>query len=186
MEQRAKSNARGRRALWLLVCASALLAVGCQEKSTTVKGLVTLDGKPLAMHPGMRGTVVFQPTVAKGTTLNGVIDSHGRYELATGSSVAVTPSVYWVTVSAVEIVPPSDERPLTSGRRVTPAKYASATDSGFRIEVLPGENEVILEMTSDAAPPTTAEAAATPQPEQTDHPDPTDDESAAANAEATK
>jgi hypothetical protein len=156
-----------------------LLAAGCQEKPTTVKGLVILDGKPLAMHQGMRGTVVFQPTVAEGTTLNGVIDSHGRYELATGSSAAVTPSAYWVTVSAVEIVPPSDEHPQTSGRRVTPAKYASATDSGFRIEVLPGENEVILELTSDAEPPATAEDAATPQPEQTDS---ADDQSAEASA----
>ncbi len=183
MGQRAKLNTWCQIALWLLLCTSALSAVGCQQKPTTVKGLVTLDGKPLAMHQGMRGTVVFQPTVAEGTTLNGVIDSHGRYELATGSSIAVAPSVYWVTVSAVEIVPPSDERSQTSGRRVTPAKYASATDSGFRIEVLPGENEVVLEMTSDAAPPTTAEAAATPQPEQADS---ADDQSAKASATHTE
>jgi len=145
----------------LAVCASFVLAAGCGEQRTTVKGLVTLDGKPLEIHKGMRGTVVFQPTAADGNTLNGMIDGQGRYELAVGSNLAVTPSAYWVTVSALELVPASEERPQASGRRITPAKYASATDSGFRVEVKPGENQVDLALKSDAESP-----AAVAAPEQ--------------------
>jgi hypothetical protein len=132
----------------LVVCAAAVALVGCQEKRTTVKGLVTLDGKPLTVREGMRGTVVFQPTASSGTTLSGLIDARGRYQLALGGSAAVTPSIYRVTVSAIELVPSTAELPST-GKLVTPAKYASAIDSGFQIEVLPGENEVNLPLVSD-------------------------------------
>jgi hypothetical protein len=131
-----------------IVCAAALLLVGCGEAPTTVIGLVTLDGKPLAIGEGMRGSVVFQPTVNSGNTLTGVIDRNGHYQLSSGGSLTVTPSVYWVTVSATELIPATDEQP-TSGKLVTPAKYASATDSGFRIEIVPGENEVNLPLVSD-------------------------------------
>ena len=165
----------------LTAFAYLVLALGCQGEPTTVSGLVTLDGQPLAIREGMRGTVVFQPTSGDGRILNGIIDAAGRFELAEGSNCFVTPSVYWVTVSAVELMPPGDEGPRT-GKRITPAKYASATDSGFRIEVVPGPNEVNLALKSDAEPPTNA-ATETSSPEQTDH---TDKNSAEASAAAPK
>ncbi|HMO85730.1 MAG TPA: hypothetical protein PKC18_12520, partial [Lacipirellulaceae bacterium] len=118
----------------------------------TVQGVVTLDGRPLEIREGMRGTVVYQPAGANGITLNGAIDATGRYELSAGSSTAVVPSVYWATVSVVEVLPANEERPQATGRRITPAKYATATDSGFRIEVLPGANEVDLELKSEKEP----------------------------------
>ena len=149
----------------LVVCGSALMIVGCRDEPTIVKGLVTLDGRPLTMRQGIRGTVVFQPMVASGTTLSGLIDASGHYQLASGGSAAVSPGVYWGTVSATELVPPTDDRPST-GKLVTPAKYASASDSGFRIEVLPGENEVDLPLVSDAEPPKTDEPGTTPPVEE--------------------
>ena len=132
--------------------------VGCREQPTTVEGLVTLDGQPLAIEKGMRGSVVFQPTASEGATLTGLIDAKGHYELASGGSVVVPPRAYWVTVSAMEIVPASEDHPQSSGRLITPAKYASATDSGFRIEVQPGPNKVNLAMTSDVESPEDTEA----------------------------
>ena len=150
---------------YFALCAMVVASVGCRETPTTVQGQVTLDGKPLTIGKGMRGTVIFQPTNASGTTLSGLIDAHGRYELAAGGSVSVTPSNYWVTVSAMEIVPPSADQPQASGRLVTPAKYASATDSGFRIEVLPGTNEINLPLMSETEESIDVEADAPSEPE---------------------
>jgi hypothetical protein len=150
---------------WLTACANVLIVAGCREQPTTVQGLVTLDGKPLAIHQHMRGTIVFQPTRSDGTTLNGIIDAAGRYELTSGSSFAVAPGNYSVTVSAVELVTPDETHPQSSGRRITPAKYASAADSGFRVEVLPGVNRVNLAMTSDTVPPATADGDDAPPQE---------------------
>lgn len=121
---------------------------GCREQPTTVQGKVTLDGKPLVMGKDMRGTVVFQPTAASGTTLSGLIDAKGHYQLSSGGSKSVAPSVYWVTVSATELVPATAGGPPT-GRSLTPPHYASPTDSGFRIEVAPGVNEINLPLVSD-------------------------------------
>jgi hypothetical protein len=134
----------------VLASAAFCVGTGCQEPTTTVHGLVTLNGKPLEMREGMRGTVVFQPASRQGATLNGVIDTQGRYELSEGSRLGVTPSVYWVTVSASHLVPAQDGKAPVSGRRITPAKYASATDSGFRVEVVPGPNQVDLALISDS------------------------------------
>jgi hypothetical protein len=119
--------------------------------------VVTLDGRPLAMEKGMRGSVVFQPAASEGATLTGLIDAKGHYELASGGNVVVPPRAYWVTVSAMELVPASEDQPQSSGRLITPAKYASATDSGFRIEVQPGPNKVDLAMTSEVEIPANVE-----------------------------
>lgn len=136
----------------LALSAIATLLPGCRESPTTVRGLVTLDGKPLAIGREMRGSVVFQPTAAGGVMHTGVIDSTGHYELSSGGSGTVTPSVYWVTVSATKLVAATDDQP-TTGRLLTPSRYASPMDSGFRVEVVPGENEVNLPLMSDAVLP---------------------------------
>ena len=138
------------RTRWSILAAlvGLLWMTGCRQEPTTVKGLVTLDGKPLGMQRGMRGTVVYQPTAAAGTTLSGMIDDSGHYEVSSGGNLSVTPNAYWVTVSAIEIVPAESEASETSSRRITPAKYASASDSGFRVEVKPGPNEVNLRLES--------------------------------------
>jgi hypothetical protein len=155
-----------RNSRWLVLGAGILAIAGCYAEPATVTGLVTLDGEPLAIRDGMRGTVVFQPTAAGGHSLIGNIDAAGRYELAAGSSSVVTPSVYWVAVSAVQIVPGSDKHATPTGKRITPGKYASATDSGFRVEVVPGPNEVDLSLTSDEPEPTMEEGIEAPSEEK--------------------
>lgn len=128
-----------------------LLVAGCGTNSpTTVSGSVSLDGKPLVIQSGMRGTVVFQPT-GDGPLLNGIIDRDGGYELAAGSNILVSPGVYTVAVSAVKITPPTHGNPEPSSERVTPEKFASAAKSGLRVEVAPGRNDIDLQLTSETA-----------------------------------
>lgn len=134
-------------------CGLALLAacIGC-DSSTTISGIVSLDGKPLQITDGMRGTVVFQPASHQGPTLNGMIDASGRYTLAAGSETAVPPGVYLATVSAVEILPGDEEDAQQQGRRITPERYASAAESGLRVKVLTGDNHIDLDLaTSDSS-----------------------------------
>jgi hypothetical protein len=145
-----------------LATALIVAVVGCRQEPTTVKGTVTLDGRPLAIKKGMRGTVIFQPAKVDGNTFNGMINSNGEYELAGGASTSVNPGAYWVAVSAVEIIPPSDDYPEPRGRRITPASYASATDSGFRVQVEPGSNVVNLELRSPATATAEVEGQAEP------------------------
>jgi hypothetical protein len=125
--------------------------VGCREQPTTVTGQVTLDGKPLAVEKGMRGTVVFEPQGGSGSTYNGNIDSTGRFDLAAGSSRLVLPGTYRVSISAIRIVPPNAEHPEQRGERVTPAKYATTAESGIAIEVAPGANDLTVPLLSDGS-----------------------------------
>jgi hypothetical protein len=133
--------------------AVAILTVvisGCGRNSpTTVSGSVTLDGRPLVIQSGMRGTVVFQPA-EDGPVLNGIIDPDGGYALAAGSNVLVSPGMYTVAVSAVKITPPTDGNPEPSSERITPEKFASAAKSGLRVEVAPGRNDIDLRLMSES------------------------------------
>lgn len=140
----------GQRLVWLVTAAAAAVTAGCGEPTATVSGVVLLDGAPLAMSDDMRGTVVFQPVNQEGPTLNGIINATGCYELATGANKLVRPGEYTATVSAVEILSAGKDRPLPTGRRMTPDKYATAADSGLNIVVAPGPNSIKLNLTSDA------------------------------------
>jgi hypothetical protein len=147
--QCSRLSARSLRSGRFLVLLSLLLIVGCQQEPTTVSGLVTLDGRPLTSGGSVRGTVVFHPASEQGPMLSGLIDSGGKYQLAMGSSMSVAPGDYWVTVSAVEAMPPTKEQPEPSGRQITPAKYASAADSGLQCRVVPGLNKLDLALKSE-------------------------------------
>ena len=134
----------------LLTVGLVVAAIGCREETAVVSGVVLLDGNPLAITKGVRGTVVFQPASRQGPTLNGLIDVTGHYELASGANKLVSPGVYMATVSAVEILLPSDEDSRPEGRLITPAKYASVSDSGLRFVVEPGMNDIWLQLYTDA------------------------------------
>jgi hypothetical protein len=133
---------------WLVVVL-LLACAGCRQEPTTVSGLVTLDGRPLAMRDGMRGTVVFRPANGEGAILSGLIDSNGKYQLAMGSTKSVASGNYLVSVSAVEVVPPSEGQQEPSGKQITPPRYASPIDSGLRCEIVPGPNRVDLKLASE-------------------------------------
>ncbi len=154
----------------LLFVTVALLIGGCGGQQTEVTGTVQLDGKPLAIGPTQRGTVVFQP-IGDGAVATGLIDRHGKYRLSTTSGLGLTPGKYAITVRAIEVVPASDETGEPTGRPLTPSSYAAVATSGFSFEIVAGNNTCDLELSSDAGPrdvpkPVTApsDSAADPKP----------------------
>ncbi len=131
--------------------AFALLAftLGCGEKMATISGIVELDGKPMSLADNVRGTVMFQPASRQGATLNGTIEYAGKFELLAGTESQVRPGVYIATVSAAEVLPSKQDSAQPEGRRITPDKYASSSESGLRVVIKPGKNHVVLELKSE-------------------------------------
>lgn len=130
-------------------CLLLLAVEGCQQRPTTVSGTITLDGKPLTIASDARGTVVFNPDGGHGTVATGLLDTSGHFDLATGSSKVIAPGAYYVTVSVAQLLPKSDQGEQGS-HLVTPAKYASARDSGLEATVTLGENQLTFDLRSDA------------------------------------
>jgi hypothetical protein len=126
-----------------------VVAAGCQESASTVAGVVTRDGKPMSVPADSRGTIVFQPADGHGTTSSGVLDSTGHFKLSTGASLEVAPGKYQVAVSVVQLLPASDQAEQ-GGKRITPAKYASANTSTLEAKVIPGANECDFNLLSSA------------------------------------
>ena len=124
-------------------------AAGCEEQTSTVKGVVTLDNKPLFVSKGARGTVVFEPATGHRAPLNANIGAEGQFELAVGSKRTAHPGAYRVAVSVVEIIGPTAENPEPTGRRLTAPKYASVETSGLEISIGPGENDVMIPLVSE-------------------------------------
>src|SRR5262245_59216763 len=131
----------------ITICVMCVTAIGCQEQPTTVTGKVTLDGKPLAIGSDARGTVIFQPAGGQGSMATGLLDPTGHFQLATGASTEIAPGKYQVAVSVARLLPPS-EQAEQGAERVTPARYASTSDSGLAAEVAPGENRVSFDLVS--------------------------------------
>lgn len=129
-------------------CLVMLVFAGCQQRPTTASGNVKLDGQPLTIASDARGTVIFQPDGGRGTMSTGVLDSSGHFSLATGSSLEVAPGKYYVTVSVSQLLPKSDQEEQAA-RLITPAKYASAGESGLKANVVPGENHFSFDLMSD-------------------------------------
>ena len=147
-------------------CLLLLLVVpGCRQSPTTVSGTVALDGKPLSVASDARGTVIFQPVGGQGTTLTGLVDSTGRFRLATGASSEIAPGRYDVAISVVQLLPKTEQAPR-GAQLITPARYASAKESGLGAEVAPGENRLRFNLSStidddsSAAPDCTSSAGA--------------------------
>ena len=126
-----------------------VVAVGCQQNSATVTGIVRLDGKPLAIGSDERGTIVFQPASGQGPTATGVLDTGGHFKLATGASSEIPPGKYQVAISVTQLTP-MVEGAEQGAKRITPAKYASPATSGFAVEVVPSVNEFKFDLVSSA------------------------------------
>lgn len=135
---------------WTVACLLLVLVEGCQQRPTTVSGTITLDGKPLSVASDSRGTIVFNPDGGHGTVATGLLDSTGHFELATGSSNVVAPGAYYVTVSVAQLLPKSEQGEQGS-QLITPAKYASARESGLVAKVEPGENHLSFNLQSEVA-----------------------------------
>jgi hypothetical protein len=132
------------------VAVSALLALaGCDSDSKvgSVRGVVRLDGKPLAT-----GTVRFLPKAGRAAT--GKIRSDGTYRLGTyGESDGALIGKHEVAIIALEIgpVPTRTEGgrpPATPTKPLVPRRYMSPGSSGLTFDVQPGNNQADFDLTS--------------------------------------
>lgn len=110
-----------------------------------------MDGKPLKIAKDERGLVVFRP-VAGGPTCSGLIASSGTFSMATGSSTALSPGDYLVSVRVVRLGPPARPGEAPSGVPLTPAVYSDPLTSGLVFSVESGKNTIDIELSSAAGP----------------------------------
>jgi hypothetical protein len=132
--------------------------LGCRQTPTTVSGAVTLNGKPLLIQPAQSGKVIFQPVGGHGAIATGRLDSSGHFTLGTGSSFEVARGDYQVAISVSEPLP-AKENAESSAKLVTPVKFSSATDSGLRATVTPGENVFEFDLAGEDTGQVGAEAS---------------------------
>lgn len=118
---------------------SLLIVAGCGERSSTVTGRVTLDGRPLAGGTDVRAMIQFAPEKG-GPTAVGTLDGNGEYQLSSGSNQGLPPGSYYVTVSASQLLRGPNPGDPASGRPITPRRYANAKESGLSADVKPGSN----------------------------------------------
>lgn len=118
----------------------AVTMSGCGGMPASVSGVVTIDGQPITGGENLRATVFFYPEGGSGTPAVGLLDSQGKYSIATGSKSGMEPGAYVVTISATEIIPAKEEGEAPTGRPITARKYADPKQSGFRVQVERGKN----------------------------------------------
>ena len=133
-----------RNTFWIAASCATLLLAGCNNRVATVDGIVTLDNKPLT-----HGTVTLHPA-ANGRTGYGTIAPDGSFSIRSGDSDGVEPGRYTVTVVSLE--------PSTSatgphgmpmpGKHITPSRYSSAQSSDLHVDVVPGEQQLPLNLKS--------------------------------------
>lgn len=132
--------------LLLAVLATAGLAAGCTRELppslVPVKGVVTLDGKPLSS-----GVVQFQP--ATGQPATGEIAGDGSFTLSRNAPEdGVPPGTYRVAVVSYD---PTAETQSVENLRV-PLKYTRFGSSGIEFTVFPGtKGPLAIELVSDGA-----------------------------------
>lgn len=142
---------------WLLPClAVVVVAAGCgrRELLVPVKGMVLLDGKPLAS-----GVVQFQP--AAGQMATGEIGGDGTFTLSRHApNDGVPPGTYRVAVSAFD--PQAEVQ--SAETLIVPVRYTRFGSSGIEFTVFPGTREpFVISMTTElesAGPPSTTGAGA--------------------------
>jgi hypothetical protein len=116
---------------------------GCNRKTmlpaTTVRGVVTFQGKPLA-----GGLVVFSPDPDRGgsgKSLRGKIGADGRYELKANEDRVIAPGWYRVAIAAPAsaLLSPGSE---PAAIPTFPAKLARPDLSGLVREIKPSQENV--------------------------------------------
>ncbi len=121
---------------------------GCNSSPNIipVEGTVLLDGKPLE-----GAAVLFHPKADERPAV-GITDKRGTFHLTTRSPGDGA----HVGLNKVSITKESDEPQLNDAEEgiqdftlITPAQYASPELSGLEIDVNPGMDSIILEMTTD-------------------------------------
>jgi hypothetical protein len=158
--------------LWLgvVVCLAAMVGCGGQPTLSTeyVEGVVTVDGQPVP-----EATVTFVPVVeGQGAPATGMTNAQGVYkltatvtgEVAAKAEAGTLPGEYHVGVMKNVIeTPMSQEEAEKAGVEYTPAdeyaapkityevpqKYNNPRESGLKVTVQAGQNNIPLELTSD-------------------------------------
>ncbi|MFI4874615.1 MAG: carboxypeptidase-like regulatory domain-containing protein [Blastopirellula sp. JB062] len=129
----------------LMVVAAAMTAAGCGNSEfadlSRVTGQVTMDGQPLA------GVVVsYYP--ASGRPVKATTDDQGQYDLVYIRDVrGAEPGQYKVEIKK-EFRPKTIEESRMKRASEIPARYN--TNSTLTAEVVPGENVIDFELTSQA------------------------------------
>jgi len=155
-----------RRLLWgLPACLSALIALGCGGADTPVpvKGVVMLDGGPLA-----GATVTFMPAGNTGRPATGETDKEGVFHLTSfKKDDGALPGDYRIVVTKIQGIeepPPTNSgdpdavlkhyRSLKMQKRTSllPKVYASSETTPLSCKVPPAGN-VVLELESGASKP---------------------------------
>lgn len=128
---------------WLIPLLLALTGCG-RSPQATVRGTVTLDGKPLT-----GGTVVFE---AAGRSYSGSIAAEGRYELRHLGRPEVLPGTYGVAVLPPEAEVVADPK-TTNLKAVTPVdpkdypeRYRLPATSGITRNVPEGDSTIDIDL----------------------------------------
>lgn len=108
---------------------------------------MTLDGQPVG-GPDKYGTVTFSRESGGGAPAVGIIDESGHYTVKTGAQDGIEPGTYLVSVSVKRITKPASRDSMPQATLITPAKYASVKESGFRNDVKPGRNAIDIALSS--------------------------------------
>jgi hypothetical protein len=157
--------------LWvgLVVCLAAVVGCGGQPTLSTeyVEGVVTVDGQPVP-----EATVTFVPvTEGQGAPATGMTNAQGVYkltatvtgEVAAKAEAGTLPGEYFVGVmknlietpmsqeeaekAGVEYKP-TDEYSAPKITYVVPQKYNNPRESGLKVTVQAGKNDIPIELTS--------------------------------------
>ena len=158
--------------LWLgvVVCLAAMVGCGGQPTLSTeyVEGVVTVDGQPVP-----EATVTFVPVVeGQGAPATGMTNAQGVYkltatvtgEVAAKAEAGTLPGEYHVGVMKNVIeTPMSQEEAEEAGVEYNPVdeyaepkityevpqKYNNPRESGLKVTVQAGQNNIPLELTSE-------------------------------------
>jgi hypothetical protein len=134
------SVSRGSRLWPILALLWIASSVGCGSSLATVSGTVTLDGKPVDCSPELYGIVNFYHENGGGVPATGTLNGIGQYTLSSGSHQTIEPGTYLVGVSIKKILPPDVPGGQTRPQQLSPPKYGTPGESGFKAEVKPGSN----------------------------------------------
>lgn len=125
---------------WSSLLVGVFLLNGCgpTEKTGTVKGKVTLAGKPVT------GLLLNIVQTGKGVGASTTLDENGGFAITEPLPVGE----YLVAITPPVPVPPTPGQPLPKyvPPSVIPKRYTQEETSGLKIEVKPGENDVDLNL----------------------------------------
>ncbi len=124
------------------------LHVGCSGSLASVSGTVTIDRQPVAGSEQLYGTVSFYREQGGGAPAIAIIDGSGQYNLRTGSQAGVEPGTYLVGIAIKKITPSTTPGGMPQAKLISPPRYASVSQSGFREVVEAGTNQIDFELSS--------------------------------------